>query len=178
MELTREQLKKCYPFATDQNIDRFLKPINLTLAKFDINTPARVAAFLAQLGHESGSLKYVREIASGEAYEGRKDLGNVNPGDGKKYKGRGLIQITGRTNYDALSRALNYDFLLRPESLELPGPAAMSAGWFWKKTGLNELADQNTDDSFKRMTKKINGGYNGLEDRVRHRSNCKKAFAL
>lgn len=178
MELTREQLKKCYPFATDQNLDRFLKPLNSTLLKFDINTPVRVAAFLAQIGHESGSLRYVREIATGEAYEGRKDLGNTTPGDGKRFKGRGLIQITGRTNYDALSRALNYDFLLRPEMLEYPGAAAMSAGWFWKRTGLNELADENTEESFKRITKKINGGYNGLEDRERHWTCCKKALAI
>lgn len=143
--------------------------------KYEINTPVRQAAFLAQLAHESGSLKYVRELASGEAYEGRKDLGNNQAGDGVRFKGRGLIQITGRSNYEALSVALNFDFIKEPEKLELPGAAALSAGWFWNKNKLNIIADSG---DFKKLTKRINGGFNGLKDRAEHWYRCQKALGI
>lgn len=178
MELTKEQLKACMPFATDVNIQKFLTPLNTTLIRFGINTPVRIAMFLAQLAHESGSLKYVRELASGEAYENRKDLGNTQPGDGVKFKGRGLIQITGRANYTKLSQDLSYDFLVNPTALELPGAASLSAGWFWKRNSLNELADPGTEEAFKKVTKRINGGYNGLVDRLTHWVRCKKALNI
>lgn len=96
MMITKEQLREIMPYASEANIDKYLPHLNDTMMSFNIDTPLRQAHFLAQLGHESGSLRYVREIASGEAYEGRKDLGNVCPGDGVKFKGRGLIQLTGR----------------------------------------------------------------------------------
>lgn len=171
--LTAELLKKCMPFAKDENIQKFLTPLNLTLDKYQINTPRRVAAFLAQLAHESGSLRYVREIASGEAYEGRKDLGNTEPGDGVKFRGRGLVQITGRANYEALSAALHYDFIKDPEALEKPGAAAMSAGWFWYLKDLNRYADI---DAFTKITQRINGGLNGIDDRLKHWQRCKQAL--
>ena len=120
--------------------------------------------FLAQIGHESGQLRYVQEIASGEAYEGRTDLGNTEPGDGVKYKGRGLIQITGKTNYLLCSIALDLDLLNLPELLEQPKYAALSAGWFWYNKNLNSLADLGM---FKQITKRINGGYNGYADRYK-----------
>lgn len=173
--LTELQLKQCFPLASDIKIDKFLSPLNLTMEKYQINTPQRQAAFLAQLAHESGSLRYVREIASGEAYEGRKDLGNTQAGDGVKFKGRGLIQITGRANYEALGIALNYDFINDPLALEKPGAAALSAGWFWNKTKLNELADVN---DFKKITKRINGGYNGLKDRCEHWYRIQKVLGI
>lgn len=177
--LTPELLKKCMPFANDGNILRFCTPLNLTLAKYEINTPRRVAAFLAQLAHESGSLRYVEELASGEAYEGRRDLGNTEAGDGVRFKGRGLIQITGRANYESLGHALNYDFIKDPEALEKPGAAAMSAGWFWYLKDLNRLADI---DAFEKISARINGVNrttgkpNGMEDRLKHWDNCKKAL--
>lgn len=173
--ITESQLKACLPYATDANIKKYLSPLNLTLEKYEINTPKRQAAFIAQLAHESGSFKYVEEIASGEAYEGRKDLGNTQPGDGVRFKGRGLIQITGRTNYEALGVALNYDFIKEPEALEKPGAATLSAGWFWYKTKLNELADAG---DFKKITKRINGGFNGLKDRAEHWYRCQKALGI
>ena len=173
--ITETQLKACMPSAKDENIKKFIAPLNLTLEKYAINTPKRISAFLAQLAHESGSLRYVEEIASGGTYEGRKDLGNTQPGDGVRFKGRGLIQITGRSNYAALSSALNFDFLKEPEKLELPGAASLSAGWFWNLKKLNELADV---DDFRKITKKINGGYNGWDDRVKHWERCRKAFGI
>lgn len=173
--MDKETLKKCMPFATEENIDKFLIPLKMAMDKYGIDTPRRQAAFLAQLAHESGSLRYVEEIASGEAYEGREDLGNTQPGDGVRFKGRGLIQITGRANYESLSIALNYDFIKNPEALEKPGAAALSAGWFWYVRHLNKHADI---DGFQAITRKINGGLNGYADRVKHWERCKAALKV
>ena len=95
-------------------------------------------------------------------YEGRLDLGNTEPGDGAKFRGRGLLQTTGRANYAATGKALGVDLLLRPELLGLPPLAARSAGWFWQRKGLNELADAG---DFTECTRRINGGLNGLAQR-------------
>ena len=162
--MTLDELKVIMPFVGKRGII-FLEPLNSTMAAYNIGTPLRQAAFLAQLAHESGSLRYVKELASGEAYEGRLDLGNTEEGDGVKYKGRGLIQITGRSNYQACGSALGLDLLNHPELLEQPLQACLSAGWFWQSHGLNELADNK---EFKKITKRINGGYNGYEDRLKY----------
>lgn len=132
------------------------------MLEFAITTPLRIAAFIAQIGHESAQLRYVKELASGAAYEGRKDLGNTQVGDGIRFKGRGLIQVTGRSNYTALLMALDIDCLEHPELLETPENACRSAAWWWSTHGLNQLAD--TQD-FSRITKVINGGTNGLAER-------------
>lgn len=154
---------------------KWVDVLNIAMAKYDINTDFRIAHFIAQIGHESGRFIYVKEIASGIAYEGRKDLGNVNKGDGIKYKGRGLIQITGRTNYDLCGKALDLDLITTPYLLELPDNASLSAGWFWKGHGLNELADKN---NILAITKKINGGTNGLSDRELLLASCKKVLGI
>ncbi len=157
-----DQLLKIMPNARNRAA-LFIDPLNAAMAEFDIDTPARQSSFLAQIGHESGQLLYVRELASGAAYEGRADLGNSQPGDGVRFKGRGLIQITGRANYVACGIALGLDLLARPELLEQPVNACRSAAWFWKTRGLNELAD--TGDQV-RVTRRVNGGTNGLADRL------------
>ena len=123
----------------------------------------RLRYFLAQVAHESAGIVYTKEIASGTAYEGRKDLGNIYKGDGVRYKGRGYIQITGRANYTLLSKDLGIDCVNHPELLEQPTYALLSALWFWKKKGLNALADK---DAFTEVTKRINGGTKGMEDRL------------
>lgn len=161
--ISLSQLDFIVPFATQSNLKKFLEPLNKTMERFEINTPLRQAAFIAQIAHESGSFQYVREIASGKAYEGRKDLGNTIEGDGIKFKGRGLIQITGRANYDSLSKAFGVDFISNPSLLEGAEFAAMSAGWFWNTKKLNSLADKG---DFITITKRINGGVNGLKDRI------------
>jgi putative chitinase len=132
--ISKEQLHQIMPYASGENLEKFCQPLNETMDKYQINTPQRMACFLAQLAHESGCLKYVKELATGQAYEGRKDLGNIEPGDGVKFKGRGLIQITGRTNYGALSKALGADLINHPELLEGPVYASFSAWteWIWK----------------------------------------------
>jgi len=142
-------------------------PISEACDEFGIDTPERLAAFLAQIGHESGRLRYTREIwgptPAQLRYEGRADLGNVMPGDGKRFLGRGLIQITGRANYNAAGMALGLPLCDSPELLEQRGPAARSAAWFWESHGLNELADAG---NFERITRRINGGLNGQADRL------------
>lgn len=162
MTITLEQLQAIMPNAR-RRAGIFLAGLNATMDEFDINTPARQASFLSQIGHESGQLLYVRELASGGAYEGRKDLGNTQPGDGKRYRGRGLVQITGRANYTACMMALDIDCVEHPELLEQPMNACRSAGWFWRTHGLNALADAG--DQVK-VTRRINGGTNGLADRL------------
>src|SRR5690349_21071754 len=152
--MTLEELKKIVPYAGNR-ATTYLEPLNQAMQEFQIDTPLRQAAFIAQVAHESGSLRYVKEIASGEAYEGRKDLGNTHEGDGVRFKGRGLIQTTGRSNYLACGLALGVDLVDAPELLESPEMACRSAGWFWESRGLNALADK---EDFKLITKKINGG--------------------
>lgn len=173
MLITLPQLLQILPGAR-LGAGSFLPALNMAMSKFEIGQPKRIAAFLAQVGHESGELRYVRELGSDE-YLSKYDtgalaarLGNTPEadGDGQKYRGRGLIQITGRRNYLSCSQALfGDDRLLRePTLLEQPQWAAESAAWFWQRNGLNELADK---DQFTAITRRINGGLNGLEDRLR-----------
>ncbi|MFW2034126.1 glycoside hydrolase family 19 protein [Acinetobacter junii] len=122
----------------------------------------RFAHFIAQLAHESGNFRYMEEIASGAAYEGRKDLGNTEKGDGTRYKGRGPIQLTGRANYRKYGRALGIDFESHPELVSIPSIGLLVACKYWANNGLNELADR---DDISTITLRINGGTNGIEDR-------------
>ncbi|WP_339408064.1 glycoside hydrolase family 19 protein [Pseudomonas helleri] len=144
----------------------FVPVLNTAMNRYQIVGSKRVAAFIAQIGHESGQLRYVKEIwgptAAQTRYEGRADLGNTQSGDGSKYRGRGLIQITGRANYKACGEALGLDLVNQPELLEKPQHACMSAAWFWATKGLSPLAD---DGKFETLTRRINGGVNGLADR-------------
>jgi len=134
-------------------------------AKNGLNTKLRISHFLAQIEHESAGFKHLKEIGNDtyfKKYEGRKDLGNNQTGDGLKYKGRGYIQITGRANYTELSKDLGIDFVNNPQLLEQEVNAILSALWYWNKRGLNKFADAN---DIKAITKRINGGFNGLADR-------------
>lgn len=165
MPITEQQLLQILPNAGRQ-AGVFVPVLNTAMVRFQIAGTKRVAAFIAQVGHESGQLRWVREIwgptAQQAGYEGRADLGNTVAGDGSKYRGRGLIQITGRDNYAACGEALGLDLLSKPELLELPQHAAMSAAWFWSTKGLNTLADKG---DFVKITRRINGGLNGQADR-------------
>lgn len=172
MLLTEQRLLKIMPNARPQ-AGVFVSALNLAMARHEIDTPKRMAAFLAQVGHESGQLRYVRELGS-DQYLSKYDTGSLAlrlgntpevDGDGQRFRGRGLLQITGRDNYRQCSLALFADerLLQQPELLEQPQWAAESAAWFWRKQGLNELADR---DQFNSITRRINGGLNGLEDRL------------
>ena len=149
-----------------ETVNRYYKHLITTIESRSINTPLRRAHFLAQLGHESGSFKYTEEIASGEAYEGRTKLGNTEVGDGPRFKGRGLIQLTGRTNYTNYGKSIGQDLTADGNWTKVatdPMLAVDAAGWFWESNDLNTLAD--TDD-INKVTKRVNGGYNGLVDRT------------
>ncbi len=165
MPITSQQLLQILPNAGRQ-AGVFVPVLNTAMSKYGIVNRLRIAAFIAQVGHESGQLRYVREIwgptAQQSGYEGRADLGNTVPGDGAKYRGRGLIQITGRANYVACGEALGLDLVSQPTLLEQPQYATMSAAWFWSTRGLNTLADEG---EFVRITRRINGGVNGQADR-------------
>jgi len=163
--ITPQQLVDIYrcPFVRAATFAPFL---NQAMWSEAIVTPARIRAFLAQIGHESGRLKYVREVwgptSAQLRYEGRADLGNTEPGDGKRYLGRGLIQVTGRANYRQVTDALGEDFVTYPALLETPKWACLSAAWFWGARDLNALADAG---EFGQITRRINGGQTGSTDR-------------
>lgn len=146
--------------------------------EFAINTSDRQAAFLAQVVHESGAFRWLVELwgptPAQRRYEGRVDLGNVEPGDGHTYLGRGLIQLTGRANYLKASKALGVDLIAQPELLGQPALACRSAAWFWKAHGCNELADAG---DFEAVTKRINGGLNGYAERLALWGKAKQALA-
>lgn len=168
MSITISQLGKIAPTLKEPKLTLWCTSLNNAMQMFKISTSQQQAAFIAQVMHESGECRYTKEIASGAAYEGRKDLGNTSPGDGVRYKGRGLIQITGKFNYKKISDACGVDFIANPELLETTDWASVSAAWFWSVNNLNELADLNTDDAFVKITKRINGGINGLDDRRKY----------
>jgi putative chitinase len=161
--VTPELLRAVMPHAVPSRCVAFAPHLARAMSAWRIETPRRQAAFLAQCAHESGSLLYTREIASGEDYEGRQDLGNIHAGDGRKFPGRGLLQVTGRFNYRRYGEAVGKDFLLQPQLLELPEYAADSAGWFWHDKRLNQFADR---DEFAALTKALNGGYTHLDRRI------------
>lgn len=135
-----------------------------------MDSTLRLAHFMAQLCHESGSFRYMEELASGQAYEGRVDLGNIHSGDGKRFKGRGPIQITGRANYRKFGRLIGIDIERHPEIAAIPSIGLHLALEYWQDRNLNELADK---DDILNITKKINGGLNGIVDRRAHLAKIK-----
>ena len=170
--LTADQLSRICPRADAQ---KWHPLIVRALREADATTPARVAMFLAQMAHESGQFKYLEELASGDAYEGRKSLGNTRPGDGPRFKGRGIIQLTGRYNYGAAGDALGIDLLSRPEVAAEPSTAARVAAWYWRTRNCNEGSDRLDLEA---VTRRINGGLNGLEDRRRYYETAKRVMGV
>lgn len=171
---------------TAANAGLYAEHLDEACQRYEINTPERLAACLAQIGHESGSLRYAREIwgptPAQKRYEGRADLGNTEPGDGIRYCGRGLIQTTGRWNYRRVTMRMRSrlgaavpDFEADPEELERPRWAAMSAADYWDMHKLNDLADAG---DFTAITRKINGGLNGQTDRLARWAKAKRALSV
>ena len=195
MFLTFEILSTCIPEASPDNVSNFVDPLNHACIEFDISTAQRIAAFVAQCAHESGNLKFVKEnlnysaqglcrtfgkyftpdtaqkynrnpeAIANRVYANRMGNGPEESGDGWRFRGRGLIQLTGHDNYVKCGQGLDVDLTNTPDYLETPEGAARSAGWFWDSRDLNKLADIG---DLKTMTKKINGGFIGLEDRITH----------
>jgi predicted chitinase len=172
--LTDDELRQIMPNCPAAKRADYLPFIQQAMQEFEITSYLRETAFLAQLAHESAELRYMEEIASGAAYEGRKDLGNTQPGDGKRYKGRGPIQLTGRANYAKYGQLLGLDLINDPSIAATKEVGFRIAGEYWKLNGLNELADQQ---QFKAITKRINGGYNGLDDRIKYYDRAKSVMS-
>ena len=145
-----------------------------TLDRYAINTPLRIAHFLGQTCHESAGYRTTEEFASGDEYEGRIDLGNTMPGDGRRYKGRGLIQLTGRANYKTLGNTLDLPLEAEPARAAAPVLSLTVACEFWKANKINPLCDA---DDLDRVTRRINGGTNGIDERRQFTSRAKNAIA-
>lgn len=174
--INAQQLSRIMPHLSAVKAEEFVPLLNTAMAEFEIDKSfARQAAFLAQLAHESGELRWFEEFATGAAYEDRTDLGNNQPGDGERFKGRGPIQLTGRANYRAAGRALGLPLEAEPLRAKEPQIGFRVAGWFWKSHGCNELADKN---DFRGITKKINGGFNGMTQREVFYERAKAAFGF
>ena len=162
MQITAAHIRRIAPKAKDA--DALAASITQWAPTFGITTPLRMAHFLAQCAHETMGFVLMTEMASGRQYEWNAKLGITHAGDGVKFKGRGLLQLTGRANYQAYANSpfCNGDLMSHPDWLaKLPG-AVKSAMWYWMSRGLNALADQ---DNVFAITRKINGGTNGLEQR-------------
>jgi putative chitinase len=171
----RAVLVKIAPHGKPWILDGFADALPRLCEKYEINTKDRQAHFIAQCAHECDHFKTTQEYASGAAYNGRKDLGNTQPGDGPRFKGRGLIQLTGRANYTNAARELNDPLIVAtPEIVERFPLAADVSAWFWHTHKLNQHADR---DDVRAVTKIINGGYNGLDSRVAYLAATKKALS-
>jgi putative chitinase len=150
--------------------DSQVNELNVCLEKFEINTKHRMRHFLSQISHESGVGKYTKEIASGDAYEGRRDLGNTQPGDGRRFKGAGYIQLTGRANYQAFANYIKDPRVMEGVDYVAEKYPFTSAGYWWYRNGMNALCD--TNPTVEQVTRRVNGGYNGLSDRKYYYNRC------
>lgn len=206
-QISKDQLKAVMPQATEENIERFLPALNDELPKYGVDTPLRMAHFIAQIAHESGSFKYSSENLNYSAkalrsvfgkyftseemaeeyqrqpekianivYANRMGNGDTESGEGWHYRGRGLIQLTGKDNYTACSSAIGEDLVESPDKIsDDPNISVAAACWYWNSRKLNDAADQ---DDVKTVTKKINGGTHGLEDRTAFLNRCKAIFEI
>jgi putative chitinase len=179
--LTESMLRQIMPSVRPASCTAYAPFLQQAMEEFSISTPARAAAFLAQLAHESGQLCHMEEIWGPTPAQCRYEpgtrlatrLGNTEPGDGKRFKGRGPIQLTGRANYRRYGRVLGVDLIAHPELAATPQVGFRVAGLFWRRNGLNELADAQR---FKAITRRINGGFNGLADRINFYERAKQLF--
>jgi putative chitinase len=173
---SKEKLSVVMPRALPSRIDLYYEPLVAGMKKYAITTPLRMAHFVSQIAHESASFLYAEEIADGSAYEGRLDLGNTQTGDGRRYKGRGLIQLTGRANYTQYAEDSGVDCVAHPEVVASdPFIGVDVACWYWDRRRINRLADA---DDVKAVTKAINGGYNGLDDRIQYLGRAKAVLGI
>lgn len=211
MPITTAQLRQIVPHCPD--FDAWAAALNAAMTRFDISTPQRIAAFVAQLAHESGEFKHLverlnysasrlmevwpsrfptlqiaqqyahnEEKLGNRVYANRLGNGDEASGDGFKYRGRGLIQLTGKSNYVSIGSAINLPLDQQPDLLLRPPESALASAQFWKSHGLNELADSNAgdndDEDFKTITKRINGGTNGLDARKAYWAAAKSALGI
>jgi putative chitinase len=164
--ISKEQFASVWGRSVSAIPDAVYEDLLSCFERFDINTPLRIRHFLAQTGHESGGGRWTKELASGDAYEDRTDLGNTQSGDGKKFKGAGFIQLTGRANYQAFANWIKDPRVMEGVDYVASKYPFTSAGFWWKNNKMNELCDSGP--SVERVTRRVNGGINGLQDRVRY----------
>src|SRR5688572_2678005 len=184
--LTTEQLQAIMPQMPAAKRATLFPFLTAAISEFGIDRPARTAAFLAQLAHESAQFRFMEEIWGPTPAQRRyeppgklaADLGNTERGDGLRFKGRGPIQITGRANYRRFGNLLGFDLVADPARAARPEVAFRIAGLFWSKKGLNELADQLTAEAFREITRRINGGFNGLAERERFYAAAKTVLGV
>jgi len=160
--ITADILKRLCPSSKQAIVDGVVLYFNKYADEYEISNELRVCHFLAQAAHESAHFMTLEEYASGDAYEGRSDLGNTQPGDGRRYKGRGIFQLTGRANYVTYGNKLGVDLVNDPPLAATPEISVRTAMEYWKTRGLNAFADANDIIT---ITRRINGGTNGLDDR-------------
>lgn len=175
--LTLEFIKKICPTAKTSIAIDFVKYFNIHADKYGVNTPLRICHFLGQVLHESAHLQTREEYASGKAYDTRTDLGNTPEvdGDGELYKGRGYIQLTGKINYRTVGKKLNLDLEKNPLLVLTPEVSMLVTFEFWKMKDLNKWADQ---DNIIEITRLVNGGKNGLAERISYCNKAKKEYKL
>jgi putative chitinase len=170
------QLQAIMPKLDAGRANTVVKPLAAAMKEFDIATPKRQAAFLAQVAQESGQLRYLEESFTNlDAYENRPDLGNTRPGDGRKFKGRGPLMLTGRSNYKAAGQALKVDLEAKPELVAQPDVGCRAAAWYWKTQGLNELADRG---DVRGITQRLHGDFAGLDARMKYYKQAKTALGV
>jgi predicted chitinase len=181
--LTDDSLKQIMPNVPDAKRSAYLPHLQNAMSEFEIDAPLREAAFLAQIAHESGEFRWMEEIWGPTAAQKRyepptklaADLGNTEPGDGKRFKGRGPIQITGRDNYQRFGDLLGLDLVSSPQSAATPEVGFRIAGLYWNRRGLNALADV---EDFEKITRRINGGLNGQPDRLKYYARAKEVLGV
>lgn len=201
--ITKEQLRRAIPDAKESSIEKYYEPLLAAMEHYSINTKNRIAAFLANLAHESAAFNTIEENLNYSAqrlmavwpkhfrgrntalyhhqpqkianvvYANRMGNGDKSSGDGWRYRGRGLIQLTGKNNYQMFSKAIDADIVNNPDWIFTPEGATISAGWFWNSRKLNQLADAG---DLKEITRKINGGYHGHAERVRRYNHIRKVL--
>ena len=181
--LTDVQIRQIMPNLAAGKLPVYLPALNLAMQNSEVNTALRTAAFIAQLAHESGEFRWMEEIWGPTDAQRRYEppnalaakLGNTEAGDGQRFKGRGPIQITGRFNYTKYGGLLGIDLTANPPLAATPEVAFATAGLYWETNGLNELADA---EQFTAITRRINGGTNGLPDRQKYYEAAKAVLAL
>lgn len=184
--VNRDTLKAAMPDISAKALDLSLGALVHACREREINTAVRVSAFFGQLAHESAQLRFMTELWGPTPAQLRYEppwpkaleLGNTERGDGFRYRGRGPIQITGRANYRKFGAMLGVDLEAHPERAAWYGIGCRIAAAFWYDRGLNLIADENTPESIRRITKRINGGYNGLDKRVKLTNTARAAFGL
>lgn len=173
-DMTPQELQQLAPNLSMQRAQELAPHLNAAMREANISTREQKAAFVAQLAQESGGFKWFEELASGAAYEGRSDLGNTQPGDGMRFKGRGPVQLTGRSNYRAAGRALGLPLEQNPELVARPDIGFRVAAWYWNSRNINEPAARG---DFERVTRLINGGLNGYDTRLAYYQRALSMFA-